>query len=253
MKYEVYCIINKINNKKYIGITIQGYKNRFKDHIKEAKANSDRYLCRAIRKYGENNFDIKVIDDKINDYTELLEKEKYYISILKTLIPNGYNMTLGGEGTLGRPVKEITREKIRLSKIGNIPWNKGKLNSQKGYWKGKNMPDTARKKMSLAKKGKKLSDETKTKRKYIYEKMKGENHPLYCVGHTEESIKKISENRKGKGTNKYRAYNNNEEIIFNSLKEALKFLGVKGHSSLIKAERNKTIYKNYYWEKLRQS
>ena len=249
MKFEVYKITNLKTNKIYIGITMQGIENRFKKHINEAMNGSDRYLCKSFRKYGIENFKVELVDDKINSYKELLEKEKYYIKKYNTLIPNGYNMTLGGEGSLGRPVKPENRLKMRNSRLGKKPWNKGKLGSQKGYWEGKTMSEEARMKMSLAKKGKKLSEETKAKRKYIYENMKGENHPLYGIGHKEESIKKMSENRKGKGTTGYRAYNDNEDILFDSLKDALVFLGIKGHSSLVKAERNKTIYKGYYWEK----
>lgn len=250
MSFEVYCITNLITNKKYIGITTQGFENRFKKHINEAMNGSERYLCKSFRKYGIENFKVELIDNEINSYKELLEKEIYYIEKYNSMMPNGYNMTLGGEGSLGRPMKQETREKMKKMKLGKTPWNKGKPGSQKGHWEGKKMPYEARLKMSIAKRGKKLSEETKKKRKYIYERMKGSNHPLYGVGHTEESKKKMSESKKGQGTTKYKAYNENATIVFNSLKEALLYLGVKGHSSLIKAERNKTIYKGYYWEKI---
>ena len=36
--------------------------------------------------------------------------------------------------------------------------------------------------------------------------------------------------------------------IFNTKKLAMEFLGIKGHSALDKAIKNKTLYKNYYWK-----
>lgn len=250
MKFEVYCITNNETNKKYIGITVQGIITRFAKHCYEASQGSNRYLCRAIRKYGVDAFKIEVIDECSN-FEELKELEKYYIDKYNTLAPNGYNMTMGGDGALGRPLTEETREKMAAARRGKTPWNKGVKNSQVGHWKGKTMSQEARQKMSIAKKGKKLSEETKEKRKYIYEKMKGENHPLYGVGHSEESKAKMSKSKKGQGTMSYRAFNSDEEHIFNSLSEVKEFLGLKGHSSLQKAIREKSIYKNYYWEKLK--
>ena len=255
MKFEVYCITNLITNRKYIGITTQGIEERFRKHKVEASNGSDRYLCKAMRKYGFNSFEIELIDNSASNYEELLKKEIFYINKFNTFIPNGYNMTIGGEGTVGRKHTIEARKKISIKRIGfKYTEEQKEMFRAKGkeiaYWEGKKMPKEARKKMSEAKKGKKLSEETKNKRKYIYEKMKGENHPLFGIGHSEESKRKMSISKKGQGAVKYKAYNDDTEIIFNSLKDALVFLGVKGHASLIKSERNKTIYKGYYWKKI---
>ncbi|WP_425298599.1 GIY-YIG nuclease family protein [Paenibacillus uliginis] len=42
--------------KKYVGFTSKGYKNRFKKHLQESDGKRTRYLCKAIRKYGKDNF-----------------------------------------------------------------------------------------------------------------------------------------------------------------------------------------------------
>lgn len=47
------------------------------------------------------------------------------------------------------------------------------------------------------------------------------------------------------------AYNDNSEIVhqFNSVGQALEFLGIKGHTGLIKACRLGKKYRGYYWKK----
>lgn len=247
MKYKVYRITNLINKKKYIGITVQTLKNRFNAHISNANKGDERYLCRAIRKYGSSNFKIELIDNTSKNYKELLEKETYYISKFNTFAPNGYNMTKGGEGSLGRITKDETREKMRNARLGKSSWNKGIKLPYDNYWKGKHLPDEVKLKISESHKGKTVSDAT---RKKISESLKGENSPCYGKPKTLEHRMKISQSKKGQGAVKYKATNNDTVIIFNSLKDTLDFLNMKGHVSLMNAVRNKTIYKGYYWEKL---
>lgn len=59
-------------------------------------------IYRAIRKYGEDNFSIELIEDQINNQ-EVDNREKYWIDYYHSYIHskdcNGYNMTLGGGGT----------------------------------------------------------------------------------------------------------------------------------------------------------
>jgi group I intron endonuclease len=74
--------------------------------------------------------------------------------------------------------------------------------------------------------GKHHTDETKKK---ISENRKGktagEAHPFYGKHHTDETKNKISENRKGKGGRKVRCINTGE--IFNSLGDAARWCGLK--------------------------
>ena len=44
--------------------------------------------------------------------------EFHYIKQFNSFIPNGYNMTLGGEGTIGRTCKQETKDKISKNKKG---------------------------------------------------------------------------------------------------------------------------------------
>jgi group I intron endonuclease len=93
----VYQIINKVNQKTYVGKTKRKLSVRFSQHKHQAfKQNKQTYLHRAIRKYGIENFELKILE-KIVDINLLNEKEKYWIQ----KISPEYNMTEGGEGVLG--------------------------------------------------------------------------------------------------------------------------------------------------------
>lgn len=89
---SVYLITNKINNKKYVGITTRDYLERFEEHCK-----ADSYIGKAIRKYGRTNFEVKIVD-LATTRDELMEKEISWIEKLNTFEGNGYNLTRGGDG-----------------------------------------------------------------------------------------------------------------------------------------------------------
>ena len=100
----VYCYTNKLNGKKYIGITSRSLDEREKSHLYEAyNKNLSTYnvpFKRAIRKYGIDNFD-KAILYVCDSFDEACEKEKFYIEKYKTYYKyknsNGYNATIGGD------------------------------------------------------------------------------------------------------------------------------------------------------------
>lgn len=54
----IYCFINKVNSKLYIGKTVQSnYKMRFKSHKYNAlKKDCTNHFAKAIRKYGWDSF-----------------------------------------------------------------------------------------------------------------------------------------------------------------------------------------------------
>lgn len=91
----IYKIKNIITGKEYVGKTTKPLEHRFKVHHDSSKYGSDTYLHKSIRKYGIDNFAIELIEEVCGDIDE---KEKYWIAEFDTLSPNGYNMTIGGEG-----------------------------------------------------------------------------------------------------------------------------------------------------------
>jgi len=90
----IYKITNMINNKCYIGQSVN-IKQRWKNH-KTVNPKDHEYnypLYQAFRKYGINNFNFEVIEECSID--ELNNKEEYWIKYYNSY-NNGYNQTLGG-------------------------------------------------------------------------------------------------------------------------------------------------------------
>lgn len=49
-----------------------------------------------MTKYGIDNFDFEIIEEC--DKSMLSEREKYWIQFYDSMVPNGYNLTNGGDG-----------------------------------------------------------------------------------------------------------------------------------------------------------
>lgn len=95
MKGYIYKIYNDINNKLYIGQTVQTLGIRFTNHKMASKLEKTK-LYNAFNKYGIENFHITLIEE-VEDYNLLNEREKYWINYYDSY-NNGYNSTLGGDG-----------------------------------------------------------------------------------------------------------------------------------------------------------
>lgn len=138
----IYLITNKLNNKQYIGQTVVTLEKRWKRHCWNCTSKyNDMPIDYAIKKYGKDNFIIKLLEI-CNNIDELNEREKYWALTLNTFSPNGYNLKAGnGHGAMS----EETKRKIGAS-------NKGKKASQE-----------SKNKMSEAHKGIRRSEQTKAK------------------------------------------------------------------------------------------
>ncbi len=96
----VYKIENKVNGKVYIGKTSTSLEQRWKEHVKSSKRqdNQHRPICRAISKYGEDAFEMTLIETVEND-AQASEREMYWISEYNSFGTEfGYNATAGGDG-----------------------------------------------------------------------------------------------------------------------------------------------------------
>ena len=78
-----------------------------------AKANS--YIGNAIRHYGWKNFTVEVIEE-CETLEQLNEREKFWIAYFNCKHPNGYNLTDGGDGIAS--CTQETRDKISAAKTG---------------------------------------------------------------------------------------------------------------------------------------
>ena len=109
----IYYYKNKINGKLYIGQAQNLHKRRIEiryDGYAGAVFNN------AIKKYGIDNFEYGILThckvEKLNYF------EMFYIKRLKTKVPNGYNMTDGGDGVRGLKWDEEKKEKYKVMMLG---------------------------------------------------------------------------------------------------------------------------------------
>lgn len=132
----VYLITNKVNGKVYVGQTSNGIKTRWRGHCAEAKRSNLR-LYRALKKYGYESFDIRMIHGPSLSQEESNALEVKEILNHRSTNPDfGYNYSTGGECSAagvkwsltsrtersrimaGRKHSAETRKKISLAQMG---------------------------------------------------------------------------------------------------------------------------------------
>lgn len=115
--YSIYRITNLVNDKKYIGFS-ENVEQRLKKHKRDSKK-SQTTLYRAIRKHGTENFIFEVIYQSKDGFYMLRIMEEHFIREYDTYGKGGYNMTYGGEGTLGYVCSEETKKKLSIINCGS--------------------------------------------------------------------------------------------------------------------------------------
>ena len=152
--FEVYMVECQVNGKRYIGKSVYSAKHRKKFH-KNNKSESI-VLAKAIRKYGWDKFVITVLYQGTSD-REICMVERAMIAQYGTLFPNGYNMTIGGDGHAGYRMSQ--EQKDAISRM-----NKGRKRPDVAtYKKGVPLSEETRKKLSVAHTGKVLTESHKAK------------------------------------------------------------------------------------------
>ncbi len=127
MEWKIYKITNLINNKIYIGQTKNSINERFKGHCTAARQGIKYRFYYAIRKHGEENFKIELLEIA-NSIEEACELEKNYIKKYQSTHPSiGYNATSGGTG--GWMIGRLSEEEQNLWKDKVSKANTGENNS----------------------------------------------------------------------------------------------------------------------------
>ena len=115
MKKDIYKIINLINNKIYIGQSVN-MKHRWEQHVSSSKHNPKNVIDKAIKKYGEENFSIEKIET-VENYNE---REKYWIQKFNSINPSiGSNVAIGGEG-VGNGIESAVAKITSQEKLNSI-------------------------------------------------------------------------------------------------------------------------------------
>ena len=147
------------NGKKYYGITS---KNNPSERWGNNGDNYKRhpYFYNAIKKYGWDNFKHEIIFDNLTE-NEAKLLEQLYITLYSTNVKeNGYNMTLGGEGSLGYKHTKEAKDKMRKAHKGKTLSEEHKKHigeSSKTKWQNADFRD----KVLSSRKGYKHAESTK--------------------------------------------------------------------------------------------
>ena len=211
MSYCVYVHTNKINGKRYVGLTRQAPNRRWR--------NGDGYkgsthFYNAIIKYGWDGFNHEIIKSELSK-EEAQEMEEKLIKEYNTQDENyGYNLESGG---CAPQHSEETIEKLREMFTGKYVSDETKAKLKEAFKNrpGREWTEASKEKLRNSKLGHSVSEETKDKLRKAF------SQPVLCV----------ELNR-----------------VFNSMKEAADYFGLSKCtiSAAIKG-RNKTAA-GYHWK-----
>lgn len=238
----IYKITNEVNGKIYIGKTTADENYYWEWHKSSARRGVNKVLYHSMRKHGVEKFSFTAIHDVLApDYHRLNKTlnslEIRYIRVYNSKAPNGYNLTDGGDGTVGHKRSEEFKERLRVIKTGKSrpEWVKAKLRKPKSEsHKAKlKKPKTDTHKRRLSESWSKKTDEEKklifemciaNRRGYV-----GENNPFYGKKHSSETIELIRR--------KNSEYQNREDVkLLNKMNQPSR-IGV----DMINPESNKIV------------
>ena len=196
----IYRILNKISKKCYIGETkCKDVSRRWNQHKQTIEINKGCPALRdAVKKYGIDNFEFSVLIICFDD--ERFKYEIEYIKKYNSVVPNGYNLTNGGEGggfqgkTHTEEVKNGIKNKLKQKYIDNPELKKQMSERNKIVMSNPEVRDKIKNGILNSEKMKKVIEDKRTGN---YKQIK----------HTEERKNQISESLK-----KYYASNVKNEL-----------------------------------------
>lgn len=158
----IYLITNKINGKKYVGLTARTLEERWLEHVASRNKARRWRVHDAIRKYGPDNFEMVIIEECSPEVA--IDREAHWIAHHNSF-RFGYNLNPGGRGVLAH----TEETKAKLSRAAKRLWEQGRLR-QTAAFKGKKHSSKTKLAISTSLKesggpwrGKKLSEEHKEK------------------------------------------------------------------------------------------
>jgi len=178
------------SKKIYIGITSKSLNERIYYHNNYSKNNkkSNRHFSNAINKYGIENIKFEIID-YATSWEELCELEKYWIGYYDSY-NNGYNMTLGGEGSLGYKYNDKRMENYLKYRNEHPEFNKNISIKLKEYFskESNRLKQSNKRKMYYLKHPEAKKEMSEIKKEYY------KNHPEKGIEHSKKIKKLFQEN-----------------------------------------------------------
>lgn len=152
-KVVVYRWVNKVNNKTYVGSSVDFTTRLYKYYSLKHLMKNKTPIHNALVKYGYSNFSLEILE--YSNIKDVIEREQYYLNILKP----EYNILQNAGSSLGfkhsektlnfyrneRKVSNETRKNLSLAATGRI------------------LSEDDKDKISNKRLGIKLSEETKSK------------------------------------------------------------------------------------------
>lgn len=175
------------SGKRYYGIS-QEIEKRWWRHERDAKKGANRPFAKAVSKYGFDAMNFEIVITEIGDacVEKCKDAEMMLIEMDNTMVPNGYNVTAGGDGTVGwkqspqtiqrrkattkdrgwTPTKHsieaaIAANKVRVMPESEILARQAHMRNISFGLNGGTHSDESKAKMSAAKLGKPLTDNHK--------------------------------------------------------------------------------------------
>lgn len=164
-KCGVYLVTHRESGRRYVGQSID-VDRRIREH--SAGHQGTGLLCKAIKKHGKDAFEFTVIE--LCEQRNLNAAEVKWIAELRTIHPNGFNLTTGGYEYV---FTDEVRARMSASKLGipkSAEWRAKMSERQRQLGNvdrlrrmSMNQSDATRAKIAAAHRGKKVSAETKAR------------------------------------------------------------------------------------------
>ena len=225
----IYRIINTTTNQVYYGSSVNLVK-RINSHKSKLARNihDNQFLQSSYNKYGVESFKFEIVELLEPNKSLLLEKEQRYIDSHFDSGKMCFNLNPRAESTFGRKYSLETRQKLKENaRRGKDHWAFGKTYSQETRdkiataLKGRKLSDVHRKKLAIAKLGKKTGPHTEAWKENASSQKLGDKNPMF--GKT---------GLKHHGSISVIQMDLNEKIVnaFASLLEAEKYTGISFQS-----------------------
>jgi hypothetical protein len=103
----VYLVMCRQTGRKYVGQTTRPLEDRWADHIAHARKGAETPLHRAIRKYGPEQFEVRLLE-VVSDLRQLNARELALSKVHNSMAPLGYNLR-AGDGSDVEVTDEVRR------------------------------------------------------------------------------------------------------------------------------------------------